>query len=190
MLVDMTLSDSTQPADLHTARLILKNPSEADIASLFAIYGDPRTNTFNPAGPYPNIEKAQMVMADWLEHWHKHGFGGWTICIPSVMAGQVDKVIGFGGISYMNYGDEQRANLGYRFAVEAWGKGYATEFGAFALAHAFQVWHLPEVYGLVRPNHHASIRVLEKIGMTLSGELDDVVGEAASLVYKVVSQAS
>lgn len=188
----MTPSDNTDvmPASLRSARLILKKPSEADIPRLFAIYGDPRTHTFNPAGPYPNIEKARMVMLEWLEHWHKHNFGGWTIAIPSATAGQADEVIGFGGISYLNYGDEPRANLGYRFAVEAWGKGYATEFGRFALAHAFHVWHLPEVYGLVRPHHQASIRVLEKIGMTLAGELDDVPGEAASLIYKAVSQAS
>ena len=64
---------------------------------------------------------------------------------------------------------ERRINLGYRLAVEAWGQGYATELGRDALALAFDTRSLPEVFGLVRPDHAASIRVLEKLGMQRFG---------------------
>lgn len=92
---------------------------------------------------------------------------------------------GFGGIAHHHYLAEQRVNLGYRFAVEAWGKGYATQLGQDALQHAFVQLGLPEVFALVRPDHAASIRVLEKIGMQLFAQLDDVPGQAPSLVYRV-----
>jgi RimJ/RimL family protein N-acetyltransferase len=43
---------------------------------------------------------------------------------------------------------------------------------------------VPEIYAVVRPLHYASIRVLEKVGMQRIGTLDDVPGQAASLVYR------
>lgn len=54
---------------------------------------DPATNTFNPAGPYPNIDHAKMVMNRWLDHWQTHSFGNWAISLltnpekSSVLAG-------------------------------------------------------------------------------------------------------
>ena len=54
-----------------------------------------------------------------------------------------------------------------------------------ALALAFDTLSLPEVFGLVRPDHAASIRVLEKLGMQRFGLLDDVPGQAPSLVLRV-----
>lgn len=80
---------------------------------------------------------------------------------------------------------ERRINLGYRFAVEAWGQGYATELARDALALAFENPNVPQVFGLVRPDHAASIRVLEKVGMQHFGLLDDVPGQAPSLVLRI-----
>ncbi|MCD8672342.1 GNAT family N-acetyltransferase, partial [Klebsiella pneumoniae] len=37
------------------SRLYLRRVNASDIDDLFRIYGDPATNTFNPAGPYPDI---------------------------------------------------------------------------------------------------------------------------------------
>ena len=69
--------------------------------------------------------------------------------------------------------------------MQAWGQGYATEVGCDALVLAFETLGLPEVFGLVRPDHAASIRVLEKLGMQPFGVLDDVPGQAPSLVLRV-----
>jgi RimJ/RimL family protein N-acetyltransferase len=79
-------------------------------------------------------------------------------------------------------------NLGYRFATAAWGRGYATELGLAALAFGFDEHRCDEIFGLVRPQHAASIRVLEKIGMTRFATLDDVPGQAPSLVYRALRQ--
>lgn len=58
-----------------------------------------------------------------------------------------EQILGFGGIAHHHYLAEQRVNLGYRFAVEAWGKGYATQLGQDALQHAFVQLGLPESSG-------------------------------------------
>ncbi|HGY3899768.1 TPA: GNAT family N-acetyltransferase, partial [Klebsiella aerogenes] len=38
---------------LQSTRLYLRPVTKFDLDDLFRIYGDPATNTFNPAGPYP-----------------------------------------------------------------------------------------------------------------------------------------
>ncbi|WP_239685789.1 GNAT family N-acetyltransferase, partial [Enterobacter roggenkampii] len=47
---------------LHPTRLYLRPVTESDLDDLFRIYGDPATNTFNPAGPYPDIKHAKNVL--------------------------------------------------------------------------------------------------------------------------------
>lgn len=163
------------------SRLAYRKPQPPDVLRLFTIYADPQTNLFNPAGPMTSLAEAQVLLDHWLDHWHNHGYGWWAVARRAAP----EHIIGFGGIATHHYLTEPRVNLGYRFAVEAWGQGYATELGREALAQAFGKLCLPEVFGLVRPDHIASIRVLEKIGMSTYGELDDVPGQAPSLVYKL-----
>ena len=162
-------------------RLIYRQPHPDDVQRLLAIFGDPQTNLFNPAGPMASLDDAQRLLDRWLEQWVAQGFGWWAIARNEAP----EHIIGFGGIAPLNYLTERRINLGYRFAVEAWGQGYATELGRDALALAFETLGLPEVFGLVRPDHATSIRVLEKIGMQPYGVLDDVPGKAPSLVLRI-----
>lgn len=163
------------------SRLVYRQPQPGDLQRLFAIFGDPQTNLFNPSGPMASLEAAQRLLDHWLEQWATQGYGWWAIARREAP----DHIIGFGGIAPLNYLTERRINLGYRFAVEAWGQGYATELAHDALALAFDSLGLPEVFGLVRPDHGASIRVLEKIGMQPFGVLDDVPGKAPSLVMRI-----
>lgn len=117
----------------HTsARLRLRPPAEDDLARLFAIYGDAATNTFNPAGPLPDVGRAQALLAGCLAQWRECGL-------------------------------EKR--LRHRT-------------GLAALAFGFDEHRCDKIFGLVRPQHAASIRVLEKIGMARFATLDDVPGQA------------
>ncbi|RNF83245.1 GNAT family N-acetyltransferase [Montanilutibacter psychrotolerans] len=165
---------------MTTDRLVLRPPVESDLQRLFDIYGDARTNTHNPAGPFANIDTARTVLTGWMAHWQQHGFGKWAISA----ADDPSHVIGFGGIDHRRYIDEDKINLGYRFGVEAWGKGYATELGRASLALAFDALGLPDVFGIVRPANTASIRVLEKVGMHWVGAVDDVPGAEPSRLYR------
>ncbi|MGE8147065.1 GNAT family N-acetyltransferase [Pseudomonas frederiksbergensis] len=165
---------------ITTARLSLRPPTAEDLARLFAIYGDPATNQFNPAGPLSDLQQAETLLQGWLRHWDENGYGQWAIATREAP----EHVIGFGGIALYNYLAVERLNLGYRFAAAAWGKGYATELGTTALAFAFNELKAEQVFALVRPSHQASIGVLEKIGMQRFDVLDDVPGQPQSLVYK------
>ncbi|WP_394779196.1 GNAT family N-acetyltransferase [Undibacterium sp.] len=169
-----SLDDSTE-----TGRLLLRRPGNADIARLYAICSDPQTNLYNPAGPYADIHKAEAVMAAWIAHWHQRGFGQWAIASRE----QPEQILGFGGLAVLNYLDQPRINLGFRFATTAWGKGYATEMASKALELAFQRLQFSIVHAKVRPANLASVAVLERIGMQKEGVIDDVPGREPSLVY-------
>ncbi|AIY41116.1 putative acetyltransferase [Collimonas arenae] len=114
-----------------------------------------------------------------MAHWEQHGFGQWAIATLH----EPEKVIGFGGVAFRKYIEDERLNLGYRFAPEAWGMGYATEVGRAALRCAFDQHGQSDAYAIVRPINAQSIRVLEKLPMKRIGSLDDVPGEPMSLLY-------
>jgi RimJ/RimL family protein N-acetyltransferase len=162
-----------------TARLSLRSPTETDLKRLFEIYGDPATHQFNPFGPLREIEQAQALLDKWIMHWDEKGYGQWAISTRE----NPQQVIGFGGIDARDFLEVERVNLGYRLAPEVWGLGYATELGVAALQYGLVELQLPEIFAVVRPTHLASIRILEKIGMHAAGELDDVPGQASSLVF-------
>lgn len=171
---------------MSSAHLIYRAPEPDDLARLFAIYSDPQTQLFNPSGPMTDESQATAMLNRWVEHWQARGYGWWAIARRDAP----EHVIGFGGIGLHDFPGVQRVNLGYRFAVEAWGQGFATEMGRAALEYGFSTLKLEEVYGYVRPTHAASIRVLEKIGMQRCGELDDVPGQAPSLMFRAVAEPS
>lgn len=166
---------------LQTNRLYLRPVISSDADDLFKIYGDPATNTFNPAGPYPNIDHAKTVLNSWLDHWQTQGFGNWAI---SLLA-DPEKIIGFGGLRIRSYGDLVVNNLGYRFSTEAWGKGLATDLASRAIKFGFEESKLTEISAVVRENHLASQKVLEKTGLRFIKKIHDVEDAPPSLLYSI-----
>ena len=165
---------------IETSRLLLRPVADADLYSLFAIYGDPQTNLFNPRGPLPDRAAAQEKLSGWLREWPEHGFGHWAITLNH----KPDEVIGFGGLGVREGYENHRVFLGYRFATTAWGKGLATEFASVALNTGFEKLGIPLISATVRENHLASQRVLEKIGMQKVGFEGDPVHGTGSYLYR------
>ena len=66
--------------------------------------------------------------------------------------------------------DKKKANVGYWIGELYWNKGIATESVALIINYAFSVLGLEEIYAYVYSENKASIRVLEKNGMTKNEE--------------------
>lgn len=163
----------------ETSRLLLRPVNTSDADDLFRIYGDPATNTFNPAGPYSDIDHARNVLARWLSHWETYRFGDWAISLKD----NPERIIGFGGLSIRSYADLSVNNLGYRFSTESWGKGLATEFAKFAVSYGFCELQLPEISAVVRANHLASQKVLTNAGLVYVRDIHDVKNAPASMLF-------
>ncbi|HYY85468.1 MAG TPA: GNAT family N-acetyltransferase [Nitrososphaeraceae archaeon] len=69
--------------------------------------------------------------------------------------------------------EKKKANLGYWIGESFWGKGIASESVKLVINYAFSVLRLEEVYAYVYSQNKASIRVLEKNGMTRVGEINE-----------------
>lgn len=171
--------------ELYTERLYLRPVSPSDVDCLFRIYGDPATNLFNPAGPYPDIEYTRTVLARWLSHWDEQGFGNVAITLRDDPL----TVIGFGGLSIKTFADITINNLGYRLATQAWGKGLATEFARRILRYGFDDIDVSEISAVVRVNHQDSQNVLNKAGMKCVGTLHDVDSGPPSLLFTLTQDA-
>jgi RimJ/RimL family protein N-acetyltransferase len=61
------------------------------------------------------------------------------------------------------------AELGYRLARRFWGEGYATEMSTALVHHGFEQLGLRQIIGFVDAEHRASIRVLQKAGLSRVG---------------------
>jgi len=164
---------------LHTERLLLRPVRPEDEADLWRIYGDPATNTFNPAGPLRDRQQAHDVLQAWLQGWQDDGFGRWAIARQA----HPDKPIGFAGLSVHLQDERRMNNLGYRFETAAWGQGYATEFACFTVGYGFTALALSTIEARVRKHHQASIKVLEKAGLRYVSEIQDVADAAPSQLY-------
>lgn len=162
-----------------TNRLHVRPVIESDLESLFKIYGNPATNTFNPRGPHIDIAHSREVLCKWLDHWQINGFGNCAISLLD----QNEIIIGFGGLSIVNFNEVRTTNLGYRLSSEYWGRGLATEFSICALKHGFGSINLTEISAVVRKNHYASQKVLLKSGLKYIREISDIKDEEPSLLY-------
>lgn len=165
----------------ESARLLMRKPDEGDVDALFKIFGDPRTNTFNPDGPYKERSEAEISIGRWLTHWERCGFGPWTVSLQTAPL----EIIGFGGISYAMYDEQERINLGYRFSTQVWGKGIASEFAEASILSCFRLLRFPEIFARVSANNVASRRVLEKAGLRQIEVFFDPHGVPTSMVYGI-----
>jgi RimJ/RimL family protein N-acetyltransferase len=73
--------------------------------------------------------------------------------------------------------------LGYWIARAHWNKGYATEAGNASLALAFKKFSIERVLGRAMHENSASIKVLQKCGMTYFKEQE--CGSHPGVVYKI-----
>ncbi|MFM2484430.1 GNAT family N-acetyltransferase [Celerinatantimonas yamalensis] len=169
---------------LTSERLFLRPIVQSDCASLFSIYGDPKTNAFNPSGPYPDLVYTQSVLDRWTKHWDEYGFGHWAIISPQ----ESKEVIGFGGITVRDFLGTEINNLGYRLGVNGWGKGFATEFCRTVIEFGFNQLGLTTISATVRENHIASQRVLEKAGLHFENSVKDIPDAPKSLVFNLSKQ--
>ena len=124
------------------------------------IWSDPVVMMHMGRGTRSSAESLARVQ-ELIEHQRRHGFGKWAAVERSS-----GELIGYCGIELYERGPD--VELGFSLARSAWGRGYATEAARAWLEHAFTLG-IRRVIAVVKPANAASIRVLEKVGMTKIG---------------------
>ncbi len=150
---------------LTTARLTLRPLEAADAVTLHRIYQTEGVLRYFP-NPNPSpIEKLDRFVAGQQEHWEKFGYGNWGI-LP---VGQKE-IIGWAGLQFLPELNE--TEIGFLLDRPFWGKGYATESALASLKYGFENFDLDHIIALAHSQNAASLRVIQKCGMTTDQTLN------------------
>jgi RimJ/RimL family protein N-acetyltransferase len=150
---------------LSTPRLVLREFAAEDAPELFALYNDPDVMRYTGEEPFPSVPAVRAFIESY-PYYREHGFGRWA-----VLSRQTGEFLGFCGLRRDNPTPE--VDLGFRFFRRYWGKGYATEAAATALAVGFKRFGLIEIIGRSMRENLASTSVLNKLGMTFREVTED-----------------
>ena len=154
-----------------TAPFFFHRPTAADLSEVFRVHSDPRTNVHNPAGP-DDEAASRTRLAEWMEHWQRHGFG------YEVIGDATGAVLGCAGVRHGSWLEVPVLNLYYRLAREAWGRGIATAAGRRARDTAARVAPDVPVLARTKPENVPAQRTAVTIGLRRRPELeaDDETG--------------
>lgn len=152
---------------ISTERLRLRLWRDEDLAPFAALNADPRVMEHFPKtlDRAESDEFAARIRAGLAER----GFGRWAVEVPGRAA-----FVGYVGLAEWTFPARftPSIEIGWRFAFEHWGKGYASEAAGAVLAHAFGPLGLSEVVRFTVPANRRSRAVMERLGMRRSPEDD------------------
>jgi RimJ/RimL family protein N-acetyltransferase len=143
---------------LETPRLLLRPLSRADLDRLTAIWTDPEVSRLLIAQPRDRAEVAEKL-AEMREHARRFGMWGVELRATGELIGRC------GFYPYAGQGGRVEPELAFLLARAHWGAGLASEAARAALDALLRRQQPARVVALVRPEHAASRRVLEKLGM-------------------------
>ena len=123
---------------------------------MYALNEDPEVIQYTGDSAFESLEAAQQFLQNY-DAYAQSGMGRWAVVTKNNA-----EFIGWCGLKQ----HQEYVDIGFRFFRKEWGKGYATESAKACLEYAFTELGLSEVVGRAATANVASVRVLEKLGMT------------------------
>lgn len=153
---------------IETNRLLLRPFVEEDCPAMFSIQSNPAMTEFTPDEPWKSIDDAYHFLrfAQKLYR-HEQAFEGFRYFF-AVVERDSNQVIGYCGLGGPEF-DRTLTEVFYSIDKPFWGKGYATEVAKALLQYGFDHLNLDKIIGFADERNKASLRVLEKAGMTRTG---------------------
>jgi len=148
---------------LVTERLTLRPFTMADVDALQQVMAPAEVMRYFPNPQPPDRARVERLIAGQLQHWEDHGLGWWVV-EPRGKA----ELIGWIGLQYLP--ETHETEVGFLLAQPWWGQGLASEGVVAALHFCFDELHLRQIVAVVHPQNRRSQRVIEKLGMRLTGE--------------------
>ena len=164
---------------LETERLILRTWTYDDAERLFEICSEAETMLhIGDRKPYETLENALEFLNWAIPYQAENGFCRWA-----VIEKRSGEIIGSCGFARR---EMEEVELGYLFAREAWGKGFATEAAKACLQHGYEKIGLTDIIALTDLDHKKSQNVLKKIGFRERGVIKSEDGD--DLVFEFRNQ--
>lgn len=151
---------------LQTERLVIRELTLQDAQSCFEILSDERVTYMNAAVELITTNEQAI---DFIKSTHKKYEQGqleW-LAVEEKASQKMIGMVGFDEYKPRFF----RAAIGYVFAYDCWGKGYATEASEALIDFGFTKMNVNRWVATVDPENLRSIRVIEKLGMKCEGYL-------------------
>ena len=152
---------------IETPRLILRPWRESDLPLFAAQNADPIVMHYLTG--ILTREESDAYVARAEKHLAKVGYCKWAVEAPGV-----SHFIGAVGLTRVKFEADftPAVEVAWRLGRQYWGQGYATEAASAAIADGFDRIGLNEIVAMTALGNTASIRVMERAGMTRSMEFD------------------
>jgi len=147
---------------IQTERLVIRDYQQTDLEDIHEYGSDPEVVKYLPFGPNTREDSQNFLnrAMDKQKEEPREDYG------LAVVLKSEDKLIGGCRISKAS---EREGNLGYILNRHYWGNGYATEATKSMVEFGFKELGVHRIYTDCHPDNVRSIRVLEKVGMTVEG---------------------
>ena len=163
---------------ITTDQLYLREFSPQDAETLYLLNLDPEVIQFTGDDAFHNVEEAANFIAQY-DHYKLYNMGRWAVVLKDT-----DAFLGWCGLKYSPELDE--FDIGFRFFKAYWNRGYATESATACIDYGFNILHIPKIIGRAVKANAASVKVLEKIGLTFL-ETKDFHG-MEGVIYAIENQ--
>jgi RimJ/RimL family protein N-acetyltransferase len=159
------MTDPRPALPLVTARLLLRDARADDHDAVQRYAGDPEVTRFLSWGPN-DAETTRVFLAHTLELARAEPRSEFGLLVEERARGAV-----IGGCGLHPTARLREWELGYVFARDAWGRGFATETVRALCRFGFEALGAHRLRAGVFPGNAASAHVLEKLGFTREGQL-------------------
>jgi RimJ/RimL family protein N-acetyltransferase len=147
---------------LATERLNLRGHLLDDFTACAAMWADPIVTRYFGGKPFTE-EDAWTRLLRYVGHWALLGFGYWVV--EEKATGHFIGEIGFANYKRtVEHSFKSTPEIGWVFASQAHGKGYATEAARAVVAWGDTHFGGLRTHCLIDPENVASIRIAEKCG--------------------------
>jgi [ribosomal protein S5]-alanine N-acetyltransferase len=147
----------------ETERLLLREPSLADVDAVYRIMANPNVLQYFGQLPMTDREAALQRVQSFTSDFREQRGIRWAITRRSDAA-----FLGTGGFWRIDT-NHLRAEIGYELAPEYWGQGFMTEALLPILQFGFAAMGLHSIEAQIHPANGGSRRVLEKLGFVQEG---------------------
>lgn len=150
--------------NIETERTFMRKLTIADAVDFYNLNLNEEVLRYTGDQAFESIQAAVDFLADY-DQYEKYGVGRLAVIDKVTL-----KFIGWCGLKYCPNKNEY--DIGFRFFKHTWNKGYATETASACLQYGINELGLNKIVGRAMKANAASIKVLEKIGMTFKADLD------------------
>lgn len=152
---------------LNTERLVLTPLTRDDLQALHRVSNEPLVRRYLWDDEPVQEEAIRDLIDQSVRTFAEEGVGLFGVRVRGT-----DDLVGFCG--FVRLEGMTEVELGYELAPELWGKGLATEAARACVRYAFEDAGLRRAIAGADPPNVASLRVLEKLGMTPIGAINPV----------------